>query len=60
MTTEPGTAGVGVGLGVDAVQSCPAVSDEGLYVAIHDEWARRTSSAIENESAELMALDEAG
>lgn len=57
---ECGAGRFGVGLGVDAVLSCPAVSDEGLYVAIHDEWARRMNLAIERESAELMALDEAG
>ena len=55
---EKGAGRFGVGLGVDAVLSSPAVADEGLYVAIHDEWIARMNSAIDQESAELMAFGE--
>ncbi|MFD2429529.1 SRPBCC family protein [Sphingobium scionense] len=45
----------GAGLAVDAVMSSPAVADEGLYVAIHDEWISRMNTAIDQETAELIA-----
>ena len=53
---EKGAGRFGAGLDVDAVLSSPAVADEGLYVAIHDEWVNRMNSAIDRESAELMAF----
>jgi len=46
----------GAGLGVEAVLSSPSVADEGLYVAIHDEWVGRMNAAIDRETAELMAF----
>jgi benzoate/toluate 1,2-dioxygenase subunit alpha len=45
----------GAGLSVDAVMSSPSVADEGLYVAIHDEWISRMNSAIDQETAEFLA-----
>lgn len=47
-----GTAGFGEGLGVDAIMSGTAVADEGLYVAIHDEWLSRMRDALSCEEAE--------
>ncbi len=55
---EKGAGVFGAGLGVDAVVSSPAVADEGLYVAIHQEWVSRMNSAIDRESAQLLGAGE--
>lgn len=55
---EDGPGRFGIGLGVDAVLSSPAVADEGLYLAIHEEWLSRMTKAIDRESASLAALEE--
>lgn len=55
---EEGPGKFGKVLNVDAVLSSPAVADEGLYVAIHNEWIDRMNVAIDEECAELVALGE--
>lgn len=45
-------------LEVDAVMSGPDIADEGLYVAIHDEWIKRMTEAIDAETAEIQAKPE--
>lgn len=47
-----GVSSHGDALGVDAIMSGTAVADEGLYVAIHDEWVSRMHTAIEREETE--------
>ncbi len=54
---EEGSGKFGKVLDVDAVLSSPAVADEGLYVAIHNEWIDRMNVAIDRECAELSALE---
>lgn len=55
---EEGSGKFGKVLDVDAVLSSPAVADEGLYVAIHNEWIARMNVAIDQECADLIALGE--
>ena len=47
-----GVSSHGDALGVDAIMSGTAVADEGLYVAIHDEWISRMHEAIAREETE--------
>jgi benzoate/toluate 1,2-dioxygenase alpha subunit len=55
---EEGSGKFGKVLDVDAVLSSPAVADEGIYVAIHNEWIDRMNVAIDKECAELIALED--
>lgn len=52
--TGPGRFGEPLDLNV--VLSSPAVADEGLYVAIHDEWVSLMEKAIDSECSELAAF----
>lgn len=52
---ETGPGRFGEPLNLDVVMSSPAVADEGLYVAIHDEWIKRMEEAIDSECEELSA-----
>lgn len=52
---ETGPGRFGEPLNLDVVMSSPAVADEGLYVAIHDEWIQRMEKAIDSECEELTA-----
>jgi benzoate/toluate 1,2-dioxygenase alpha subunit len=53
---EKGPGKFGEPLNVNVVMSSPAVADEGLYVAIHDEWVARMEQAIDSECDELSAM----
>ncbi len=50
-----GVSEQGAELGVDAILSGKDVADEGIYVAIHDEWADRMKAAVAEEIANLEA-----
>lgn len=47
-----GTDAHGEEIGVDAVLSCPAIADEGLYVAIYEAWRERVRAALASEKQE--------
>jgi benzoate/toluate 1,2-dioxygenase subunit alpha len=53
-----GAGRFGTGLNVDALMSGSATADEGIYVAIHEEWLARMTAAIDRECAELEAHGE--
>lgn len=55
---ETGPGKFGDPLNLNVVMSSPAVADEGLYVAIHDEWMKRMELAIDSECKELSAARE--
>ena len=55
---ETGPGKFGEPLDVDVVKSSPSVADEGLYVAIHDEWVDIMEKAIDSECEELSAQRE--
>lgn len=43
----------GQAIGVDALMSGEAIADEGLYVAIHENWVKRMRTAVAQEMDEL-------
>ena len=53
---DAGPGEVGEPLDLNVVLSSPAVADEGLYVALHDEWVTLMESAIDSECDELSNL----
>lgn len=55
---EYGPGKFGDPLNVNAIMSSSATADEGLYVAIHEEWIKLMESAIDSECDELAAARE--
>ena len=53
---DTGPGKFGEPLDFNVVLSSPAVADEGLYVAIHDEWLTLMEKAIDSECSELAAF----
>ena len=53
---DAGPGEFGEPLDLNVVLSSPAVADEGLYVALHDEWVTLMESAIDSECDELSNL----
>lgn len=54
-----GDNGIGEGLDLDAVMSSSSIADEGLYVAIQEDWRERMKAALEAEEREQRELEAA-
>lgn len=52
-----GVSDAGAAINVDAVRSATMVADEGLYVAIHEDWVERMRAALAQEIQELEAAE---
>lgn len=54
-----GDNGIGEGLELDAVMTSSDIADEGLYLAIQEDWLERMKAAVETEQREQLELEAA-